>query len=366
MGNTFYYRTTILIVKKSYIYIDKFSVMKKMVFLVALFMMSATIYSQSRGIRIAYIDMEYILQNVPDYTEAKNQLELKAQRWKQEIEVKKNEIKALKESLKNEKILLTKELLEEREEEISFLESELLDYQNKRFGPTGDLITQRSVLVKPVQDQVFSAVQDIAEVQKYDFVLDKSSDLSLIFANKRHDISDRVIRSITRASRRSQMSKKELKELEEQEREEDFIDDNPALAERQKIIEDKKAERERLVEERKAAAEQRKRDFEERRERLKQEREERKSGTVSDKSTEDGIDGGESEKNDSDSGEENKASTSENERKNIQEERKNAIEERKRQIEERKQKILDEREAARKAREEKNNSNKEEEENKND
>lgn len=109
------------------------------------------IHAQSRGIRIGYIDMEYILEKVPDYAEAKNQLELKAQKWKQEAEVKRNEINKLKENLKTERVLLTKELIEEREEEISFLETELLDFQQKRFGSTGDLITQKAVLVKPIQ-----------------------------------------------------------------------------------------------------------------------------------------------------------------------------------------------------------------------
>jgi hypothetical protein len=109
--------------------------------------------------------MEYILEKVPDYAEAKNQLEQKAQKWKQEIEVKKVEIAKLKETLKSEKVLLTKELLEEREEEIGFLETELLDFQQKKFGANGDLIVQKAVLVKPIQDQVFNAVQDIAEAK---------------------------------------------------------------------------------------------------------------------------------------------------------------------------------------------------------
>jgi Skp family chaperone for outer membrane proteins len=90
----------------------------------------------------------------------------------------------LKESLKTEKVLLTKELIEEREEEITFQEKELLDYQQKRFGPNGDLIIQKAVLVKPIQDQVFTAVQDIAEAKKYDFIFDKSSDLTMLFAAK--------------------------------------------------------------------------------------------------------------------------------------------------------------------------------------
>lgn len=209
----------------------------------------------ARGIRIGYIDMEYILQNVPDFTEAKNQLEQKAQKWKQEIEVKKNEITKLKESLKTERVLLTKELIEEREEEILFQETELTAFQEKRFGPNGDLIVQKAVMVKPIQDQVFTAVQDIAEQKKYDFVLDKSSDLTVLFAAKRFDISDAVIRSLTRSSKRGQLSKKELKEEEIKEYQEDLQDQNSDLAQRQKALDEKKAAREKLAAERKAEKE---------------------------------------------------------------------------------------------------------------
>ena len=196
-------------------------------------------FAQGRGVKIGYIDMEYILQNVPDYTEAKNQLEQKAEKWKQDIEAKKVEIAKLKDALKTERALLTKELIEEREEEIKFQENELIEFQQKKFGPNGDLITQKAVLVKPIQDQVFTAVQDIAELKKYDFIFDKSSDLTMLFSAKRHDISDQVIRAITRAERREQLSKKELKEQEKKEYQEDVEDENPALAARKKALEEK-------------------------------------------------------------------------------------------------------------------------------
>jgi hypothetical protein len=97
--------------------------MKKHIALLLLLIPAFTlVQGQSRGVKIGYIDMEYILQNVPDYNEAKNQLEQKAQKWKQEIEIKKNEISRLKDLLATERVLLTKELLEEREEEIKFQE----------------------------------------------------------------------------------------------------------------------------------------------------------------------------------------------------------------------------------------------------
>lgn len=140
--------------------------------------------AQTRGTKLGFIDMEYILQNVPDYNEAQNQLEQKAQKWKQEIETKKIEINKLKEALKAEKALLTKGLIEERISEIEFLEKEMLDYQQKKFGPNGDLMTQKAGLTKPIQDQVFTAVQDIAEAKKYDFIFDKTSDMTMLLQPK--------------------------------------------------------------------------------------------------------------------------------------------------------------------------------------
>jgi Skp family chaperone for outer membrane proteins len=319
--------------------------MKKYIASILILLFTSQLNAQSRGVKIGYIDMEYILQNVNDYSEAKNQLEQKAQKWKQDIEAKKVDIAKLKDALKTEKALLTKELIEEREEEIAFQESELLDFQQKKFGPNGDLITQKSVLVKPIQDQVFTAVQDIAEQQKYDFIFDKSSDLTMLFAAKRYDISDRVLRVLNRAERRQQLSNKQLKELEKKEYLEDVEDENPALAERRKALEEKKAAREKLIEDRKAAAEARKQEAEDKRKAAAEAREAKKSGTVNaeDKTTEDNST---TEKN---ATKEDKAA-----------ERAKALEERRKELEERKKKILEEREAAKKAREEKNNEPKKE------
>jgi Skp family chaperone for outer membrane proteins len=303
--------------------------------------------SQSRGIRIGYIDMEYILQNVPDYTEAKNQLEQKAQRWKQDIEAKKVDLAKLKDALKTERVLLTRELIEEREEEIRFQENELLDFQQKKFGPNGDLIVQKAVLVKPIQDQVFTAVQDISENKKYDYVFDKSSDLTMLFAAKRHDISDQVIRVITRAEKREQMSAKQLKALEAKEYKEDVEDENPALAERKKILEEKKLAREKLMEDRKAAAELRKQEQDERRKQIAADKEAKKSGTVpaKDKLEDNSTDNKAPETNKEDS----KPVEGSKEAKAA--ERAKIIEDRKKALEEKKAKTLADREAAKKAKE---------------
>ncbi|MFC4739150.1 OmpH family outer membrane protein [Flavobacterium ponti] len=327
--------------------------MKKTV-LLFLFLSTTIAFSQSRGIRIGFIDMEYILEKVPNYAEAKNQLEIKAQKWKQEIEAKKNEINKLKEDLKIERPLLTKELIEEREEEINYLETELLDYQQNRFGPKGDLIVQKSVLVKPIQDQVFTIVQDIAEQKKYDFIFDKSSDMTMLFAAQRYDISDQVVRQLVRAEKREQLTSKQLKEQESRDALEDMQDENPEMAERQKILDEKKAAREKLIEERKAAYEARKKEAADKRQKLIDEREAKKNGTLIEddkKSTTDDK---------MTSTEENKKNTSDETltpaeiRAKALEERNKKIEERKKAAEDRRQQILDEREAAKKKKEDEN------------
>ncbi|MBP9849851.1 MAG: OmpH family outer membrane protein [Flavobacterium sp.] len=253
--------------------------MKKLLFILALITFSSQAQT-ARGVKIGYIDMEYILEKVPDYAEANNQLEQKAQKWKQEIEVKKTEITKLKDALKTERVLLTKELIEEREDEISYLEKELLDYQEKRFGPKGDLIIQKSVLIKPIQDQIFTIVQDVAEQRKYDFIFDKSSDLTMLFAAQKYDISDFVVKKLSSSQKREEMSKKQLKALEAKEALEEGVEENPAFTERQRILDEKKAAREKLIEERKLANEQKKADAIAKRKKLLEDRDAKKNGTV--------------------------------------------------------------------------------------
>ena len=136
---------------------------KKLLFLTLAVFCFTLVAKAQRGVRIGYIDMEYILESVPEYKEASTQLEGKVQRWKQDIEKKQKEVDLMKLNLSNERVLLTKELIEEREEEIKLKEDEMLQYQQDRFGPNGDLMIQRRQLVQPIQDQVFNIVQEVAE-----------------------------------------------------------------------------------------------------------------------------------------------------------------------------------------------------------
>ena len=326
---------------------------KQFLFIFLALVVVNTIGAQTRGTKVGYIDMEYILQNVPDYTEATIQLEQKAQKWKQEVEVKKNEIDKLKNALKAEQALLTKELINERETEIKFLENENLDYQQKRFGANGDLIQQKSVLAKPIQDQVFTAVQDIAEAKKYDFIFDKSSDLTMLFAAKRFDISDQVIRVLNRTEKREQLSKKQLAAEEAKENKEDAMDENPVLADRQKALDEKKAARDKIITDRKLLQEEKKKEFDERRKQLQSEREAKKNGTISasakteDLTTKTAVNDS-TEVASKKTVEEAKLKQAEQKTK-VLEDRKKVLEDRKQALEEKRKKTLEDREAIKKA-----------------
>jgi len=125
----------------------------KVLFLLSILTLASYTVNAQRGVRIGYIDTEYILENVPEYQEASGQLDSKVQKWKSEIELKLASIEQKRNDLSNESVLLTAELIKEREEDIAFEEKEILDYQQRRFGPNGDLMIQKKQLIQPVQDE---------------------------------------------------------------------------------------------------------------------------------------------------------------------------------------------------------------------
>jgi len=252
---------------------------KKLLFISLILLCFTFSANAQRGVRIGYIDMEYILENVPEYKEASIQLDGKVQRWKKDIEKKIDQVELLKINLSTERVLLTTELIEEREEDIKILEDEMLEYQQARFGPSGDLFIQRRQLVQPIQDQVFNIVQEIAVNKKYDFIFDKSADIVMLFAAERHDISDMVLRSINRTAKRKEVSsKREKKEVERKEAL--SVEEDEAVTEREQAIEDKKDEREKAMEDRKRVRDSiravKKAEYEARRQKLLDERQRKK------------------------------------------------------------------------------------------
>lgn len=160
-------------------------------------LMSFQINAQ-RGTRVGYIDMNVILESIDEYKEAGVLLDKNISAWKKEIELKKIQLKQYQNQLNTERILLTPELIDDRELEIKDFASEIISLQEKRFGPKGDMIVQRSKLIQPVQDQVMSVVKLVAEEKKYDFIFDRSSNITMLYSAKNYDISDLVIKRINR------------------------------------------------------------------------------------------------------------------------------------------------------------------------
>ena len=167
--------------------------------LIFLFVCIAT-FAQ-KGTRVGYMDMNVILENISEYNKANDLLDKNIENWKKEIELKKIQLRQYEEQLNIERILLTPELIKDREVEIQIFASEIISLQEKRFGPKGDMIVQRSKLIQPLQDQVLSVVKQIAEEKKYDFIFDRSSSLTMLYSAKNYDISDLVIKRINRQQR---------------------------------------------------------------------------------------------------------------------------------------------------------------------
>jgi len=199
--------------------------MKKNYFFIILFLITYLVSAQ-RSVKIGYIDTEYILENLPEYNQVSDRLEEKAAGWKKEIEDRSRKIEQKKEALNSERILLTDEMIDEIEEEITLDEEELSEYQQKRFGPRGDLIIQKQQLIQPIQDQIFNAIRELAESKNYDFIFDKSADIVMLYSDKRFDVSDQILRTISRANNRKKLdSRKDKREIENQ----SLIDDESTL-----------------------------------------------------------------------------------------------------------------------------------------
>ena len=168
-----------------------------------------------RGVRIGYIDMDVILENVDEYKTANQLLNKKVESWKKEIELQKLQLKKLEDALNAKKALLTPNLISDREQEINSFANDIVNLQTQKFGPGGALMLQKSKLLKPIQDRVLGIVREIAQERKYDFIFDRSSDLVMLYSAKNYDISDLVLRKIN-AQDRIEDRKAQLNKRKEQ------------------------------------------------------------------------------------------------------------------------------------------------------
>ena len=187
------------------------------------------IVAQNR-VRIGFMDMDRVLENLNDYNDANAALEDKITFWKEEISNKQSKIDELQKKLDLERPLLTEELIEEREEDIEFEQDELNNYQQKRFGPQGDWLAQKVVFTQPIQDKILEAVKEIAENRNLDYVFDRSAEILVFHSEKKYDISNLVVKYINQKDKKK--AREEIVESRKQEQN----------AARQKILEKRKKE----------------------------------------------------------------------------------------------------------------------------
>ena len=146
--------------------------------------------------KYAIIDTRYILDKVPDYKEAQKQLDEIAAGWQKDIDGKQADLDKMYKDFEAEQVMLTEELKKKREDQLFNKEKELRDLQRKRFGFEGDLFKKRQELIKPIQDKVYNAVQKMAVARGYDFVLDKSEGITIIFADPKLDKSEDILKDL--------------------------------------------------------------------------------------------------------------------------------------------------------------------------
>jgi outer membrane protein len=166
--------------------------MKKILFLTMLLGLSVVGFSQ----KFAVIDTRYILDKMPDYSQAQKQLDDIAAGWQKDIDTRQSELDKMYKDYEAEQVMLSDDLKKKREDQLFLKEKDLRDLQRKRFGFEGDLFKKRNELVKPIQDRVYNAIQKMAVQRGYDLVLDKSEGITVIFADPKFDKSEDVLKEL--------------------------------------------------------------------------------------------------------------------------------------------------------------------------
>lgn len=151
---------------------------------------------QVQAQRFGIVDTDLILTKIPEYSQAQKQLDQLSQQWQGEVEALRSELEALQKGYNAEKVLLTEEMQQKRLEAIEQKEKEALELQRKYFGPDGEIFKKRQELIQPIQDKIYNAVQEVARKRKLDVVFNKSSDLVVLYNNKKADISAEILKKL--------------------------------------------------------------------------------------------------------------------------------------------------------------------------
>lgn len=158
-----------------------------------IFILLIGLSTQLSAQRFGYVDTDFILDNLPQYTQAQQRLKTQTEQWNQEIQNRQEAVNKRHADFLNEKVLLTQEQIQKEQEDIDFEIKSIKELQEKRYGQGGDLIKLRQSLVKPIQDQVWNAVKSVAEKRNYGFIFDKGSDLIMVYTDPKFDISREVL-----------------------------------------------------------------------------------------------------------------------------------------------------------------------------
>ena len=170
----------------------KQNIRKILALLSMLSLLAVTVQAQ----RIAYVKVNDILESLDEYQAAQKELDRQAQRWRQDIAQKYDEIKGMYNRYQAEQVLLSEEERKRREEEIMAEEKQVRDLQKAKFGPEGELFKRRQDLVRPIQDRVYAAIEEYAQERGYDFIFDKSGSAGMIFSNPSYDKTEDVMKKL--------------------------------------------------------------------------------------------------------------------------------------------------------------------------
>ena len=166
----------------------------KKIFLLAVSTLLFTAFSFAQ--KYAVIDTKYILDRLPEYRTAQKQLDDIAAAWQKEIDAMQKDLDQMYRSYDAEQVMLSEDLRKKREDQLFVKEKAVRDLQRQRFGFEGDLFKKRQELIKPIQDRVYNAVQKLAVQRGYDFILDKSEGITVIFADPKLEKSDDVLKEL--------------------------------------------------------------------------------------------------------------------------------------------------------------------------
>jgi outer membrane protein len=164
--------------------------MKKIAFLFVGLMFVVVVASAQK---IGYVDSQYILDNIPEYAEAQAQLDDLSAQWQKELEAQFAEVDKMYKDYQAQSVLLPEDMKKKKEQEIVDKEKEAKALQKQRYGKDGDLFKKRQELVKPIQEKVYNAIQEIATNNNYAIILDKAGAITMMYANPKYDISDEVL-----------------------------------------------------------------------------------------------------------------------------------------------------------------------------